>query len=257
VAAALTGGSVALLLSGRSSLPRPRSRSTTRLTPALVGLAAAGTAWALWSSLSVERFVLAALAGGVLAGVARMIRRARAAAAAERRSEQVLAVCEAMASDLGAGQPPLVTLARAAEEWPELAPVAVAAQMGADVPSVLRGLADAPGAGRLRTLAATWQVAHDTGSGLADAIAQAAEAIAEDRRTVRLVAAELAAARATARTLAVLPLGVLWLGSGVGGDPIGFLIDTAPGLVCLGTGLALCFAGLVWLERIADRVLHR
>jgi tight adherence protein B len=57
--------------------------------------------------------------------------------------------------------------------------------------------------------------------------------------------------------LAVLPVGVLLLGAGVGGDPIGFLTGTTPGLVCLALGLALSFSGLLWLERIADRVLRR
>ena len=87
--------------------------------------------------------------------------------------------------------------------------------MGADVPAQLRELAQRdPAPGSSRTLAATWQVAHDTGSGLAAAIGQAAEAIRDDRRTARLVAAELAAAHATARMLAVLPVGVLLLGAG-------------------------------------------
>ena len=100
-------------------------------------------------------------------------------------------------------------------------------------------------------------MAHDTGSGLADAIGQAAAAIRADRRTARLVAAELAAAYATARMLAVLPLGVLLLGSGIGGDPVGFLTGSTAGLVCLALGIALSFGGLLWLEAIAGRVLRR
>jgi tight adherence protein B len=211
----------------------------------------------LWSWLSTERFVLVALLAAVALGVGRLVRRRRAARGAEQRSDQVLAVCDAMASDLAAGQPPLVSLDRAAAEWPEFAPVAAAGRMGADVPAALRDLAARPGARQLRTLAATWQVAHDTGSGLAASIGQAAEAIREGRRTARLVAAELAAAHATARMLAVLPLGVLLLGSGIGGDPVGFLTGSAAGLGCLALGLALSFAGLLWLERIADRVLGR
>jgi tight adherence protein B len=71
------------------------------------------------------------------------------------------------------------------------------------------------------------------------------------------VAAELAAAHATARMLAVLPIGVLLLGSGIGGDPVGFLLGSTAGLVCLALGLGLSFAGLTWLERIADGVLGR
>ena len=212
---------------------------------------------ALWAWLDGHQFVLVMLLGLVVVAVGRLLRRRRAARAADRTGDQVLALCDAMASDLAAGQPPLASLDRAAAEWPDFAPVAVAGQMGADVPSQLRELADRPGARELRTLAATWQVAHETGSGLAAAIGQAAEAIRAQRRTARLVAAELAAAHATARMLAVLPVGVLLLGAGIGGDPVGFLTHSTAGLVCLGVGLGLSYGGLLWLERIADRVLRR
>lgn len=234
----------------------PGRTSATSPSPLLL-VTGVAVAMALWSWLSPRRFVLALLLGAVASGVGRIIGRRRAARAAERRSDHVLAACESMASDLASGQPPLLTLDRAAAEWEELAPVATAGRLGADVPDVLRELAGRPGARQLRTLAATWQVAHDTGSGLAGAIAQAAESIRSERRTARLVAAELSSARATARMLAVLPLGVLALGTGIGGDPVGFLLDTSAGLVCLALGLGLSLAGLFWLERIADRVLHR
>jgi len=227
------------------------------LKPALALLAVTVAGLVVWSWLSTERAVLVMLLGCVAFGVVRLVRRRRAARAAEQCSEQVLAVCEGMASDLAAGQPPLLSLDRAATEWPEFAPVAAAGRMGADVPLAMRELAARPGARQLRTLAATWQVANATGSGLALAIGQAAEAIRADRRTARLVAAELASAYATARMLAMLPFGVLLLGVGIGGDPVGFLTGTIPGLVCLAMGLGLSFAGLHWLDRIADRVLRR
>ena len=201
--------------------------------------------------------MLAALSGRARPRSARLVRRRRAARAAEQRSDQVLAVCEAMASDLAAGQPPLVSLDRAASSGPSSLRWPSPAGWAPTCPPCLRELAARPGARQLRTLAATWQVAHETGSGLAAAMGQAAEAIRADRRTARLVAAELAAAHATARMLAVLPLGVLLLGAGVGGDPVGFLVGSTPGWCAWPWGSALSFAGLLWLERIADRVLGR
>jgi len=253
---ALAAIAVALLIPTRAGLAAaaPAGPGVPR---ALVVVAVATGVGGLWSWLDGHQFALAALIGLVASGIGRLVRRRRAARAADVTAERVLAVCEAVASDLSAGQPPLASLRRAAGEWPEFAPVAVAGEMGADVPGVLRELGRRPGARQLRTLAATWQVAQDSGSGLASAIEQAAEAIRADRRTARLVAAELAAARATARMLAVLPLGVLLLGTGIGGDPLEFLSRTTPGLVCLAVGLGLSFAGLLWLERIADRVLGR
>jgi tight adherence protein B len=240
--------------------PRGPAASATaaRAVPrALVLLALGSVSAALWAWLDAHQFALAMLLGLVVMAVVRLLRRRRAARAADRTGDQVLALCESMASDLAAGQPPLAALDRAAQEWPEFARVAVAGQMGADVPGQLRELARRPGARELRTLAATWQVAHETGSGLASAIGQAAEAIRGERRTARLVAAELASAHATARMLAVLPVGVLLLGAGIGGDPVGFLTGSTAGLVCLGAGLGLSYAGLLWLERIADHVLRR
>jgi tight adherence protein B len=246
----------ALALEGRVTLPA--GAGSGRVLPRALGVVTVGTAGlVLWSWLDVHQFVLAVLLLLVAAAVARLVARRRAARESDRTADQVLAVCDAMSSDLSAGQPPLLSLRRAAEEWPAFAPVAAAGEMGADVPTALRELSERSGAGQLRTLAATWQVAHDTGSGLAGAIAQAGEAIRSDRRTARLVGSELAAAHATARMLAVLPLGVLLLGTGLGGDPVGFLTGTTAGLVCLALGLGLSLAGLLWLERIADGVLGR
>jgi tight adherence protein B len=242
----------------RSPVVLPAPETGDRPVPRLLVLAAVSlAALALWSWLDGRQVALALMLVLLAAGVLRLVARRRAAARADRTAERVLAVCDTLASDLSAGQPPMAGLRRAAVEWPEFAPVAVAGEMGADVPGQMRELADRPGAGQLRTLAATWQVAHDTGSGLAVAVTHAGDAIRADRRTSRLVASELAAAHATARMLAVLPLGVLLLGIGIGGDPVGFLLATTPGLVCLGTGLGLSFAGLLWLDRIADGVLGR
>lgn len=221
----------------------------------LLAVVAAGLV--AWTFLTPHVFALGMIGGGVAMAVHGMVRRRRARRAADARASMVLGVCESMASDLAAGQPPVTVLERAADDWAELTPVAVAARMGADVPEALRALAALPGGGQLRALAASWQVAHGAGSGLSAAIARAATTIRAERRTARLVSAELASARATARMLAVLPAGVLLLGAGVGGDPVGFLLGSSFGLACLAVGLALAVAGLHWLDRIADRVLHR
>lgn len=253
--AASAGLAAWLLLRGRAH-PRPGGRSRRRpgVAPAVVAVAGASASVVL---LDGRRVVLALLGIAVAVAVGRELARRRRTAEAERRADQVLEMCDGLASDVRAGQPPTTALETAAGEWPDLAPVAAAAALGADVPAALRQLAARPGAGQVRVVAAAWHVAHRSGAGLAGALTMAAQRLRDDRATARVVATEMAAAQATARLLAALPLAVLVLGRGLGGDPFGFLLDSAPGLVCLCTGLALEYAGLVWLGRIADRVVGR
>ena len=59
--------------------------------------------------------------------------------------------------------------------------------------------------------------------------------------------------RTTARLVALLPAGVLVMGSGAGGDPVGFLLHQPLGWACAAGGLALLLAGLGWIEVIAGR----
>jgi tight adherence protein B len=253
VAGVLAGGAALLLLNGGSRLPRRPSRvvpsgSITTGLLVLVGGLVLGL-------LDGTHLVIGLIALGVVAAAGRELVRRRRAAVAETRAHRLLVTCEGLAADLRAGLPPVLALEAAAEGWAELAPVVAAARLGSDVPAALRSLADRPGAARIRVVAAAWHVAHRSGAGLAAALGAAAAQLREERATARVVAAEMAAARATARLLAAMPLAVLALGSGVGGDPLAFLLDTTAGLVCLGTGLALEYAGLLWLGRIAGHVL--
>ena len=91
--------------------------------------------------------------------------------------ERVLECCDLLAAELAAGQPPDAALARAAETWPALAPVAQSHAYGGDVPSALRRSAAEPGAEGMALVAAAWHVSHRTGHGLADALARVAEAL--------------------------------------------------------------------------------
>jgi tight adherence protein B len=163
----------------------------------------------------------------------------------------VLECCDLLASELAAGQAPGSALARAAETWPVLAPVWQSHAYGGDVPSALRRAGTEPGAEGLELVAAAWHVSHRTGQGLADALARVAQALREARATDRVVRGELASARATARLVAALPVVALMIGSGSGGDPVGFLLGTPMGIACLAGGLGLGLAGLAWIERIA------
>lgn len=201
--------------------------------------------------------VLVVIGLGVAAAVRQLLLRHRAGVRLEAAAGRVQEFCEAIAAELTAGRPPHQVLVGSVEEFPEFSAVATAARLGSDVPATLRRLAQAPGCEELRLVAATWQVAQRSGAGLASALDRVAGTIREGRRTSRLVAAELAAAHATARMMAALPVVFLLAGSGLGGDPVGFLTDNPAGLACLASGLLLSYAGLTWLQRIAAGVLTR
>jgi tight adherence protein B len=223
-----------------------------RVHPAIATAAAATLAAGSLVSLGPRWFVVGtvfAAAGWSVHRLGRRVRRRRVTAAT---AEAVLSACELLAAELGVGRAPPSALARAAQDWPPLRPVAETAAYGGDVAGALADLSTLPGAGGLRLIGAAWAITQHSGSGLADALGQVATAIRADQRTARVVAGELASARATARLVALLPVVALLMASGSGGDPLGFLLGGPFGIACLAAGLALGLAGVWWIESIAD-----
>lgn len=176
-------------------------------------------------------------------------------ASRRRRAHERGATIEALgalAAELAAGQPPRTALERAAGTPPAWPSANAAVRMDGDIPAALR--LDARRRPVLVQLAACWQVAAQTGSGLASAVDQLA-LTARRAEQVRIeLEGQLAAPRATARLLSALP--VLGIGFGVllGADPVGWLLTSALGRVCLVGGLALTVMGAWWTGRIARRV---
>ena len=248
LAAALAGVAAWLLV--------PSAQLTTATwtwRPLLISIAGAG-GWGVvngWLPARAGVLVVAGVLGAVggrLIWKRRRDRRVRATTAVG-----VLDACEVLAAELAAGRPPGHALAEAARRWSGLVPVVDAWSLGSDVPGALRRVAVAPGAGDLRVVAAAWQVAHHSGSGLAHAVSRVASRIRAQRQTQRVVTSELASARATARLVAALPVVALGMGSGAGGSPWRFLLDTPVGWGCLVAGLAFGVGGLWWIEAIADQ----
>lgn len=208
----------------------------------------------LFGTLSPRRLLLVLVVGSAAWAGAVLVRRRRAARAAERTSLRLLEACEQLTGELVAGQPPGAALDHGAAEWELVAPVAEAFRVGADVPDAWREAARRPGAQDLRLVAAAWQVSHRTGAGLAGALEHVTGDLRAQHATRRVVAGELASARATARLIAVLPALVLTFGAGAGGDPWGFLLGHPVGLGCLALGLTFALAGLAWIEALAREV---
>ncbi|WP_203567810.1 type II secretion system F family protein [Aestuariimicrobium ganziense] len=214
--------------------------------------------------LAVGCVAVAALAGGPVgrwvatALVAMMtgswlVASARRRAALTRTRTQVSDGCQSLSGQLRAGQVPGRALLVAAEDCPVMERAAASHRIGGDVPSALRAAAGAPGAEGLVALAAAWQLAEGSGAPIADLVDGVAEEQRDQQRLQGLVGSELAAARATGKMLAALPLVGVAMAAAVDADPAGFLLGTTLGQFCVLAAVALTSTGLVWTETIAER----
>jgi tight adherence protein B len=236
----------------------PRSVVTRRRGGRVSGSGRTAVAWAGATAVAGVAVVgvrgthlgVAAVTALALWLVAQAVDRARAERRAEARRRAVVDYCEALLGELEAGQPVQEAVQRCSAQWPESAPVASAARLGADVPAALREAASAPGAAALRRLAAAWELSSATGAGLAFALRQVIRTVRNEQLVAARVGAELASARATARLVIVLPAVVLVAAQGVGAQPWHFLLETVPGVVCLAVGVVLSAAGLRWIDAI-------
>jgi len=214
--------------------------------------------WAVAVGLAVALLgasVVPAVVGAAGVPLLRRVRRAgEVRRARERRGDEVIALCAALAGEVRAGRQPGEALLRAARDSGGLgeahASVLAAARFGGDVPGALAGAARQPGAEGLLGLAACWRVAVDQGAGLAAGLDRLEGALRADRDQRADLRAQLAGARSTAVMLAGLPVLGLVLGTALGADPLHVLLHTGAGLGCLLVGGVLEGVGLWWALRI-------
>ncbi len=237
----------ALCVPARDGLPRgaPRALPWWVVPTPLVGAL---------PFLHGHTLVLALILAAAGLAAMRLARRSRSRRAADMTRARVVEACEAVTSELRAGQPPLTALSRSVDTWPDLELVVAACRLDADVPEAFRRLSRAPGADQLAEVASAWRLSQSVGGGLADALARASDTARGQLATHRVVAAELASAQATARMIALMPVVMLLLAGGSGADPWRFLLRTSPGLACLGVGLGLALVGMWWIDRIVASV---
>ncbi|MFF8844858.1 type II secretion system F family protein [Streptomyces sp. NPDC015127] len=172
----------------------------------------------------------------------------------DRRAEEVVALCGAVAGELRAGLQPGQALSFGARSTDALgqgeAAVLAAARFGGDVPGALKAAARQPGAEGLVGVAACWRVAVDSGAGLAAGLDRLEAALRAERDQRQDLAAQLAGAWSTVVLLALLPVAGLGMGWALGADPLEVLFHTPGGIACLVAGGLLEAAGLFWAGRI-------
>ena len=195
--------------------------------------------------------VTAASAGVAVATAARLFVLHRARRRAAQRRLEVARGCAAIASQVRVGRVPGEALASAADDWPVLAAAHQAQLLGAEVPETLLVHAERPGCAGLAELARAWRLATDTGAPMAGALENVATSLRRDEALQRMVAAELAGPRATAKVMAVLPLCGIGMGYLLGGRPVAFLLEDPLGWGCLIGGVVLACAGVFWVDQLA------
>ena len=258
-ASLLAGAGFAVLVRSPGAVLRRRlnvARGRTRWHVRRPAAIAAGTVASVVLGVQFRdrpHLIVTMLSGCAIAYAAVALRR-RGARRTRRHRRQVetVDICDAFVSELASGSPPQRMLAQVATDWPFLEPVARTADLGGDVAQSLRSLADEPGRAAFADIAAAWEVSVRSGAGLASVLDRLSRALRQDDEARQEVVASLAAPRATARVLALLPIFGLALGAGLGGDPVSVLVGTMLGAICLAVGTALAIGGLFWVEHIAD-----
>ncbi len=106
----------------------------------------------------------------------------------------------------------------------------------------------------LLAVAEGWALSERHGAPLVDVLDVVVGALRDRARMDAAIEAALAAPRATARLLGVLPMGGLVLGELVGVHPLSVLLGTPAGRVVGCAGIACTYAGQVWMRRLVAGV---
>jgi tight adherence protein B len=254
-----------LALATAALTPAPARRRLTPCAPArrrvpslaavgcTVGCVAAGAA----AVLPLTTSLAAAVLGATIAVRHRRRSRRRRGTDEARALETALDV---LVGELRVGAHPVRAFAVAATESDQtsvaagLHAVAARARLGADVPAGLRSAARSSSLPvQWERLAVYWELACEHGLAISTLMHAAQRDITERQRFATRVDSGMAGARTSAAILAALPvLGVL-LGQLIGAQPVSFLLG-GPGGVLLLAGVTLVCAGLLWSDRITERL---
>ncbi|MGV0992907.1 MAG: type II secretion system F family protein [Mycobacterium sp.] len=223
--------------------------------PAVLAPAALGLLLAITSPPSLA--VVGTAAAALL-----QLRRRRACRRRITRSEgdAMAAALETVVGELRVGAHPLRAFGIAASESQgavgvALGTVTARVGLGADVVAGLRAVAeDSAVPFYWERIAVCWRLAAEHGLAMSTLMRAAQRDIVERQRFSSRVEAGLAGARATAAILAGLPvLGILF-GQLISAHPMRFLLGGGIGGWLLVIGGGLIAAGVLWSDRIVDRL---
>lgn len=108
----------------------------------------------------------------------------------------------------------------------------------------------------VRTIAAAWQVAEQSGAPLGHALRTVAETLREVAEAERETDVALSGPRATARLVSWLPLVGAVMSVALGADLVG-AVASAPGLIAVGAGALLMVCGRWWMRALVKQALVR
>ncbi len=231
--------------------PPPAARTRPGWAPWVV-LSAALLAF-VWLLLGARVLGWVVAAGVLLGTSAWVVRRTRVEGQRTRASSETARSARTLALLLQAGQIPTRALDDAASDCSALAPVARAGRLGGDVAAAFSELGSLPGGEGYLRVSAAWRISERTGAPVALVLGRVAENLRQERHLAAVVAAELAAARASGRIMALLPFLAIGLGVAAGARPLDFLFNSGLGQLAFLAGTVLAAGGVVWTERIARR----
>lgn len=177
----------------------------------------------------------------------------------QQRTERAVAqACASLAGQVQVGVLPSQALVEAARESPEIAallgPAVRAQRWAAPVAPALAQVATQPGAHAMAVVAACWQLTHQHGASLAPGLQRVHHLLADQQALRRETHTLVAAPLATAWVLMGLPVLPLVLGHLAGANPLGVLVNSQLGMLCLVLGVGLSATGLWVIRRLCQGV---
>jgi tight adherence protein B len=124
------------------------------------------------------------------------------------------------------------------------------AEAGARLEPVWRASAERLESPALTAIAEGWGMSERHGAPVVPVLDALVAALRDEARAAAAIESSLAAPRATAALLGVLPLGGVILGELVGVHPLAVLFGTAMGRIALCAGLIASFGGRLWMARL-------